>query len=155
VTGDLRTPKIGRRVVTGFDPDGKSIIAIDGPIPEVGISMDPGRVVNWVWKANDVPSTLGDVVDPMGSYEAGRDWHPTKGCLIGIFKWEPGAGYPMHTTPTIDVAFVLSGRLELTLEKGSTELGPGDCVVMRKAAHSWRVVGDEPAIFTGLMIAAK
>jgi quercetin dioxygenase-like cupin family protein len=152
---DIHTPKIGRRVVTGFDSNGKSIIAIDGPIPKAGISIDPSRVVNWVWKANEVPQTLSDAVDPIRSYDSERDWPPKEGCLIGIFKWEPGASYPMHTTPTIDVAFILSGRLELTLEKGSTELGPGDCVIVKKAAHSWRVVGDEPAVFTGLMIAAR
>jgi mannose-6-phosphate isomerase-like protein (cupin superfamily) len=152
---DPRTPKIGRRVVTGFDSNGKSIIALDGPIPEAGIGSDPGRIVNWVWKANEVPSTLSDAVDPIENYKPKRDWPPREGCLVGIFKWEPGASYPMHTTPTIDVAFVLSGRLELILEKGSTELGPGYCVVMRKAAHSWRVVGDEPAVFTGLMLSTK
>jgi quercetin dioxygenase-like cupin family protein len=152
---DTHTPKLGRRVVTGFDSDGKSIIAVDGPVPEAGIGLSPGREVNWVWKANEVPQSVIDAVDPIRSYNGESDLPPKDGCLVGIFKWEPGAAYPMHTTPTIDVAFILSGRLELTLEKGSTELGPGDCVIMRKAAHSWKVVGDEPAVFTGLMIAAK
>ncbi len=152
---DTHAPKLGRRVVTGFDSSGKSIIAVDGPIPEAGVGLSHGREVNWVWKASEVPQTIGNSVDPIESYKGERDWPPKDGCLVGIFKWEPGVGYPMHTTPTIDVAFVLSGRLELTLERGSTELGPGDCVIMRKAAHSWRVVGDEPAVFTGLMIAAK
>jgi quercetin dioxygenase-like cupin family protein len=152
---DAQTPKLGRRVVTGFDSNGKSVIEIDGPVPEAGTSVDPSREVNWVWKAGEVPQSMGDAVDPIRGYSGERDWPPKDGCLVGIFKWEQGASYPMHTTPTIDVAFVLSGRLELTLERGQTELGPGDCVILRKAAHSWRVVGDEPAVFTGLMIAAK
>jgi quercetin dioxygenase-like cupin family protein len=62
--------------------------------------------------------------------------------------------YPTHT-PTIDVGFVLSGQLELILEKGSMVLGPGDCFVQRGTPHGWKVVGDEPAVIVCAMIAAK
>jgi quercetin dioxygenase-like cupin family protein len=147
--------KIGRRVVTGFDSDGKSVISMDGSVPDAGIGKYSDREVHWVWKSNDVPSELKDVVDPMLTYVSKRDWPAKEGYLIGIFKWDPGAGYPMHTTPTIDVGFVLSGQLELIMEKGSTILGPGDCYVQRGTPHGWKVVGDEPGIFVGLMVAAK
>ena len=147
--------KVGRRVVTGFDSDGKSVISMDGPVPDAGIGRSPDREVHWVWRAKDVPSELSDVVDPMLTYIGKRDWPAKEGYLIGVFKWEPGAGYPMHTTPTIDVGFVLSGRLELIVEKGSTILGSGDCYILRGTPHSWKVVGDEPAVFVGLMVAAK
>jgi hypothetical protein len=61
----------------------------------------------------------------------------------------------MHATPTVDVIFVLSWRIELILEKGSTVLGPWDYCVMRGTQYSWKVVGDELGVFVGLMVAAK
>ncbi len=49
-----------------------------------------------------------------------------------------------HTTPTIDVDIVLSGRVRLDLPGDlSTELGPGDVVVQRGTNHRWVAVGDE------------
>ena len=49
-----------------------------------------------------------------------------------------------HTTPTIDVDVVLSGRVRLDLPEGvSTELGPGDVVVQRGTNHRWVPVGEE------------
>ena len=152
---DANRIKVGRRVVTGFDSDGKSVISMDGPVPDAGIGKTDDREVHWVWRANEVPSKLGDFVDPMLTYVGKRDWPAKEGYLIGIFKWDPGAGYPMHTTPTVDVGFVLSGKLELILEKDKTILNPGDCFVMRGAVHSWKVLGDEPGVFIGLMVAAK
>ena len=152
---DPQTPKIGRRVVTGFDSDGKSVISMDGPVPDAGIGGVSDRVVHWVWMARDVPSQLSDVADPMLSYVGSRDWPAKDGYLSGIFRWEPGSSYPMHSTPTVDVIFVLSGQCELILEKGSAVLSPGDCCVQRGTPHSWRVVGDEPVVFVGLMVAAR
>lgn len=153
--GMRREVRVGRRVVTGFDSDGKSIISMDGPIPEAGVGRSSGRLVNWVWRAKEVPSPLGDASDPMETYVGRRDWPAREGYLVGIFRWEPGSGYPMHTTPTIDVGFVLSGHIELIVERGSTVLGPGDCCVMRGTPHAWRVVGDEPCISAALMVAGK
>ncbi len=50
----------------------------------------------------------------------------------------------MHRTPTIDLVLVLEGRLELVLDEGTVELGPGDTVVQQAAAHAWRVL--EPPV---------
>jgi len=61
----------------------------------------------------------------------------------------------MHATQTIDVGFILSGRIELILEKGSTVLNPGDCYIQRATPHAWKVIGDTPCILAGFMIAAK
>lgn len=60
-----------------------------------------------------------------------------------------------HTTATIDVDIVLSGRLALQLpDDQRTELGPGDVVVQRGTDHRWSVVGDEPARMFTVMLSA-
>ena len=55
-----------------------------------------------------------------------------------------GRATGMHRTPTIDLVLVFEGRLELVLDDGTIELGPGDTVVQQAAAHAWRVL--EPPV---------
>lgn len=69
-----------------------------------------------------------------------------------MFTWEPGSGFDMRQTPTIDFLVVVSGRMELLVEEGSAKLGPGDCVVQRGTRHAWRVVGDEPCTFAAVFL---
>jgi quercetin dioxygenase-like cupin family protein len=60
----------------------------------------------------------------------------------------------MHTTPTLDFIVVLSGQLEVGLENGTQRLGPGDVLVQRGTAHSWRNPGFEPCTFVVILIDA-
>jgi len=142
-----------RRVVTGYDEEGKSTIIMDGPVPQNTLDINPGRVANWVWRENEVPATI-DIEDRMQGFKVNELFDYNK-VLCGFFRWEPGAGYPMHATQTVDVLFILSGRIELILEKGSTILGPGDCVVQRGTRHAWRVSGDVPLVMAGIALARK
>ena len=66
---------------------------------------------------------------------------------------DPGdAGW--HTTATIDVDVVLSGRLELSLpDTAPVVVGPGEAVVQRGTHHSWKPVGDDAVEFVSLMLA--
>jgi quercetin dioxygenase-like cupin family protein len=60
-----------------------------------------------------------------------------------------------HTTATIDVDVILSGRVRLELPgEVSTELDPGDVVVQRGTNHRWVALGDEPMRMATLMVAA-
>jgi mannose-6-phosphate isomerase-like protein (cupin superfamily) len=61
----------------------------------------------------------------------------------------------MHATETIDCLVIVSGQVELILEKGSTILDSGDCLVQRGTQHRWRVIGDEPCTFAGILMAKK
>ena len=58
----------------------------------------------------------------------------------------------MHTTRTVDVVIVVSGRVRLILEADDVVLGPGDVVVQRGTNHAWEAVGDEPAVCLGVLI---
>ncbi len=75
--------------------------------------------------------------------------------LIGrLITWPPGFEYPAHATRTLDLGVIVSGRLELILDTGSTILEPGDVLVQRGTAHGWRVVGNEPCTWVVVMIDA-
>jgi mannose-6-phosphate isomerase-like protein (cupin superfamily) len=61
-----------------------------------------------------------------------------------------------HTTATVDVDVILSGRVRLELPGGrSTELGPGDVVVQRGTNHRWVALGEEPMRMATVMVSAR
>jgi quercetin dioxygenase-like cupin family protein len=144
----------GRRVVTGVNPSGKSVIVSDGSVPkdstfsEIGIGSGCD-----LWIVNHVPADLNDQSDPLVGYVL-KEW-PSPGEVIArMFTWLPGFEYPMHHSDTIDILFVISGQVELILDEGSTVLGSGETVVQCGTNHGWRVVGNEPCTFACVLISA-
>ena len=54
-----------RRVVTGHDPDGRAVIAVDGPPPtSVEIEAVPGTVFHELWATASVPASVDNGPDP-------------------------------------------------------------------------------------------
>lgn len=61
----------------------------------------------------------------------------------------------MHTTATVDVEYVISGRCVLELDDGATvELGPGDTVVQNGTRHAWRNPFAEPCVMFVVLVGA-
>jgi mannose-6-phosphate isomerase-like protein (cupin superfamily) len=142
-----------RRVVTGVNAAGKSIVVSDGPVPPEGAWASTGADGADLWLLNRVPVDLSDANDPIAGYR-GQEWPPAGGAIARIGTWPPGFAYRMHRSATIDFVFIISGRLELLLDDGSVTVGVGDCVVQRGTNHGWRVVGDEPCTFAAVLLAA-
>ena len=62
----------------------------------------------------------------------------------------------MHTTDTIDFAYVISGRAVPELDDGVTvEVGPGDTVVQNGTRHAWRDPFSEPCRMVVVLIGAE
>ena len=108
-----------------------------------------------MWNFDEVPTSILGTLDPMEIFSFENDYPPKKGMLTGIYKWNPGSGFPMHATQTVDVIYILAGQMELVLEKGSTVLSPGDCVIQRTTPHAWKVVSETPCIFVAFGVAIK
>ena len=54
--------------------------------------------------------------------------------------------------PVDEVYFIVAGRLELTWDEGTFELGPNDCVYLAPGwTYSLRNAGEEPAFFVYAM----
>jgi mannose-6-phosphate isomerase-like protein (cupin superfamily) len=65
---------------------------------------------------------------------------------------EPG----MHTTDSTDFVFVSSGQIALELDNGAeVVLSAGDAIVQNGTRHRWRVLGDEPATLTIVVVGAR
>lgn len=168
-----------RRVVTGIDSAGKSFAIHDGPTTG---TMDMGLLVSddvWV----DDPLNADTHADQDPVVGVNRLLPPAGGSLVrlltlhpptrpdmpdgdaiaagasrfdpgDLFAQDPDGDQGWHTTATIDYAIVLSGRVELGLDSGWIELGPGDVVVQRASRHAWRLLGDEPAQLAAVMVAS-
>jgi hypothetical protein len=171
-----------RRVVTGTDSSGRSVISHDGELSVVDYEHTPGFSHAVVWTTGAPPSPQQDLPGEPASFVPGPgesvamtvtfppasvfmdpSFDPVASGLESLQKtpglaelFEPDAP-GMHTTPTVDYAVVLDGTLVLELDDGvSTTLHPGDLIIQNGTRHAWRVPSDKPAtIFVVLMGQAR
>ncbi len=126
---------VPRRVVTGHDAEGRSVVLSDGPTPR---SHDIGvAVFHELWNTRATPA-------PISRSEREPTERPLvtppdpNGTIVRITEIKAGGRSPMHRTQSIDYGIVLEGEVWLVLDDGSqTPLGPGDVVVQRGTDHAW------------------
>ena len=167
-----------RRIITGHNQHGKSIITLDGP-PARSIGEDVGGLFEvWNTDGSDIIST--DEID-----RADEDIllsPPSGGTKFRYFQINPlpegvpdammqeiaadafekiGAAHyrvdtkkhpAMHKTETIDYIILLQGDVTLILDEEEIDLKPFDVVVQRGTNHAWVNNGDEPALFIAVLI---
>ena len=167
-----------RRIVTGHNQEGRSIITIDGP-PARSIGEDVGGLFE-LW------NTDGNIIDTKDNLDrADQDIilsPPTGGTKFRYFQINPtpegipmkimqeiaadafekiGAGHhrvdtskhpAMHKTETIDYIILLKGDVTLILDEDEVTLKPHDVVVQRGTNHAWVNNGDEPALLIAVLI---
>jgi naringenin degradation protein FdeH len=134
-----------RRVVTGVNAQGRSTVLFD--------DRQSGATAHVLWATDSLPADNASRADAAPPF--GLERFKSQGTTFMIFELPAGQASPMHATDTIDYIVVLKGRLELQLETGSVELGPGDCVVDRGVIHAWRALGDESAMSIGVLLPSK
>ena len=133
-----------RRVVTGHDAGGRSVVVSDAPAPK-SHSL-PGATFHELWNTTEMPAPIAPVesTDPTGRPLVTPP--SPNGTIIRVVDLEPGSRSPMHRTETTDYGVVLTGDVVLVLDDGSeTPLRAGDMVVQRGTDHAWVNPGDEPA----------
>jgi quercetin dioxygenase-like cupin family protein len=133
-----------RRIVTGHDPRGRSVVLADGPTPRSHTT--PDATFHELWSTTDTPASISPV-EPREPTERELSTPPDpNGTVVRIVDLAPRSRSPMHRTETIDYGILLSGEVVLELDDGSeTALGPGDVVVQRGTNHAWVNERDEPA----------
>jgi quercetin dioxygenase-like cupin family protein len=127
---------IPRRVVTGHDAGGRSVILSDGPAPK-SLTI-PSAVFHEIWSTSDMPAPLRPQEPADPTTRPLRTPPDRNGTVIRIVDLQPRASSPMHRTESVDYGIVLEGEVQLVLDDGSeTRLGPGDVVVQRGTDHAW------------------
>jgi quercetin dioxygenase-like cupin family protein len=139
-----------RRIVTGHDASGKSVVLADGPTPR---TLDIGTAAfHELWITAQMPVQIA-VTEPEPTDRPVRTPPPANGVMVRFTEMAPGAESPMHRTETVDVAVVLEGETRLLLDDGSeTRVGAGDAVVQRGTNHAWANRSDQPVRMVFVLI---
>ncbi|MFL2731137.1 MAG: cupin domain-containing protein [SAR86 cluster bacterium] len=170
-----------RRIVTGHNKEGKSMIMMDGPPPR-SIGEEVGGLFE-LW------NTDGDLIKTTDNNDRADSeiiLSPIKnGTKFRYFQINPtpegvpldkleemaesafrqiGAAHhridtskhpAMHKTETIDYIILLKGDVTLILDEDEVKLQPFDVVVQRGTNHAWQNNGNEPALLIAVLIDSK
>ena len=170
-----------RRIVTGHNKEGKSVITIDGP-PARSIGEDVGGLFE-LWNTDGQDIISSDVIDRADEEIILSP--PRGGTKFRYFQINPipegipenvmqdmaadafekiGAGHnridtskhpAMHKTETIDYIILLKGDVTLILDEEEIDMKPFDVVVQRGTNHAWVNNGTEPALLIAVLIDSK
>ena len=167
-----------RRIITGHNVDGKSIITIDGP-PACSIGEDVGGLFE-IWNTDGKSIDAKDTVDRADSEiilsppvngtkfryfqinptPDGVPWEVLQDAAASAFE-QIGAAHhridtskhpAMHKTETIDYIILLKGDVSLLLDEEEVRLQPFDTVVQRGTNHAWVNHGKGPALLIAVLI---
>ncbi|MDA9321740.1 cupin domain-containing protein [Gammaproteobacteria bacterium] len=167
-----------RRVITGHDKNGKSIVVLDGP-PARSIGEDVGGLFE-LW------NTDGNTINTQDNIDRADDEiilsPPSNGSKFRYFQINPtpegipmdimqdiaadafdkiGAAHhridttkhpAMHKTETIDYIILLKGDVTLILDQEEVDIKPFDVVVQRGTNHAWVNNGSDPALLIAVLI---
>ncbi len=139
-----------RRIVTGHDEAGNSVVLSDGPAPK---TLDIGTAAfHEVWVTDATPTPI-PADEPEPTDRPVRVPPPAGGVMVRYTEMAPGAESPMHRTESLDVGIVLEGETWLLLDDGSeTRVGTGDAVVQRGTNHAWANRADRPVRMVFVLI---
>ncbi len=173
-------PKRPRRVVTGHDARGRSVILMDGESPHsFFLEKAGGLQLTELWETRSAPADNSGAKD---AAEHERRIEPVNGgSVFRIIEYPPdsvrlktldpdafysGMGaqaadrakrrHPgMHKTNTVDYAIVLSGEIWALMDEGEVRLRAGDCLVQRGTNHAWSNRTEKPCVIAFVLVAAK
>jgi hypothetical protein len=175
----LAPAAVHRRVVTGHDETGRSIIVMDGVAANSRRLMAAGGLqLTELWETartpasnegNDDPSTQPRGIEPLpgGSVFRVIEYPPDSVRLATIspddYYRDMGATRDssgkrrhagMHRTDTIDYVIVLRGEIWAVMDEGETLLRAGDVLIQRGTNHAWSNRTDESCLVAFVLISA-
>lgn len=172
-----------RRIVTGHDAEGRSIVTSDAPSPHVmALAGTQSFGVTDIWRTLDAPASNGGPDDACDGPI--RLAPPEDGTVFRIVQfppdreyvgqWEAGRAFAsmgesgadaidagsvrheaMHRTQSTDYAFVMEGEIWAVLDTTETRMVAGDVLVQRGTNHAWSNRGDAPCVMGFVLIDAQ
>ncbi|HUY20188.1 MAG TPA: cupin domain-containing protein [Candidatus Binataceae bacterium] len=166
-----------RRIVTGHNAQGRSIIVADEKLPAHPAADAPLRVGLWLTdrapasnrgNENPVPDGVIDKTPPQhrgGSVFRIVEFPPDKGrrpqspeeMMKRDMEVTPErtARHPgFHRTNTVDYALCLEGEIWALLDEGETLMCAGDVMIQRGTYHAWSNRSERPAVVAFVLIDA-
>jgi quercetin dioxygenase-like cupin family protein len=169
-----------RRIVTGHNAQGRSIIVSDAPSSHV-LTL-PGRAdlaLTDLWVTDRAPASNAGSVDTAKRRMSLEP--PMNGSIFRVVEFPPdaaggggfdraaaframgathaldpdGSRHPaMHRTDTVDYALVLTGEIWALMDEGETLMRAGDTLVQRGTNHAWSNRGDQPSLVVFVLVGA-
>jgi quercetin dioxygenase-like cupin family protein len=143
-----------RRVVTGHDEKGTSVIVSDGaPTVVEEIAQGHARMAE-IWSTNATPAPLApDEPEPIVTPLVVPP--QANGHVIRYVEFDPGWTSPMHRTESLDYGIVLRGEMHMILDDTEVVLRPGDVAIQRGTDHAWANRGTEPVLMIFVLVDAS
>jgi mannose-6-phosphate isomerase-like protein (cupin superfamily) len=153
-----------RRVVTGHDARGNSVVLSDGRPPNI---RDKGTGVDFIeiWNTVGSPAPL-HAAEPEPTDGPLKVPPPREGSRIRLNDFYPGhvqklppradGRHPMmHRTRSVDYGIVLEGEIVMILDDNELLLHAGDIVVQRGTDHAWENRSDQVCRMAFILIGAE
>jgi quercetin dioxygenase-like cupin family protein len=167
-----------RRIVTGHDKQGKAVLLLDGPAPNVKARTASGLISTLLWVSDETPAdisghidraqrTIGVAPPSNGSILRIVDFPPIAAGAAEIDHTQvlremglPGEAAPprhafTHRTRSLDYAIVLAGEIDMQLDDSQVHLKAGDVVVQQGTNHAWVNNGTQTCRIAFVLIDAQ
>jgi len=168
-----------RRILTGHNAQGRSVIVEDGPAPTcLQPDHSPNLLMCDVWEISSFPPNNADPRDL--SLRPVRLMPPPAGAVFRVIEFPPdkernwaGIGHVFeqygapealkaqdarhpgfHKTASQDFAICLSGEIWAMMDEGETLMKPGDVLIQRGTNHAWSNRTDKPARMAFVLVGA-
>jgi naringenin degradation protein FdeH len=170
-----------RRIVTGHNGVGKSIILTDSASPHA-LELDgmPGLALTNLWVTDRAPASNAGTADAAARPVVLEP--PERGTIFRVVDFPPdkdiagrvdrgkafaamGAGHTMdqsdarhpamHKTTSVDYALVLDGEIWALMDEGEVLLKAGDCLIQRGTNHAWSNRTSHPCRVAFVLVSAE
>jgi len=169
-----------RRIVTGLNAEGRSVVISDGPTPNLFGPADNPGLINF-WATRTTPADYADAADPA---QGEIPLHPAAGGVtFRFFRVPPESRYAhlddaqrhagaksyyekvgspesyvagrhpgFHRTDSVDFIVLLEGQITLLLDDDEVCMQPFDVVVQRGTNHAWVNHGETTALMMAVLV---
>lgn len=167
-----------RRVVTGHNAKGESIVLTDGIAQNVKEMGTTQLMITDLWETTGAPASNEGTADaaarpvvleppPSGSvlrfvefppdsvWKDNADLAAAFASIGGSDTHDPKGRAFNHRTQSVDYIIILRGEITCVLDEGEAHLKAGDVLIQRGTNHSWSVRGKENCLLCAVLISAN
>ncbi|KAJ2981578.1 hypothetical protein NQ176_g1935 [Zarea fungicola] len=140
-----------RRIVTGHNPEGKSIVVADGPVRCETIKDGAGFAV--LYETHEFPVSNEGWEDPI--LHRTKNLANSQGVVLRVVDIPAGAVSMFHRTESLDFGILHKGEVTCVLDDDvRVKMKEGDVCVQRGTIHGWINESSESARIYFILAAA-
>jgi quercetin dioxygenase-like cupin family protein len=144
-----------RRIVTGHDSGNVAKVLKDG-VPDNRKFSPTGAVSTLIWSTDECPADIraGEDIEDYGARILGTA-PPARGTRFAIIDFPPHSTGTVHRTESLDYVIVLSGEIEMQMDRSVVSMKAGDVMIQRGTNHGWINRTDRTARLAFVLMDAK